>query len=157
QYPNFYGQLEPMKEIGELVKEDKKRMFIASSNPLSLGTLTPPGDFGADIVVGDTQVFGIPAQFGGPHCGYFATTKKLMRKVPGRIDAQRVDEHDIHEYLLNLQSLEQQSSRNKGNSNICFNQASYALASSVARSAFVKDAIQDNAKRNMYHAHYLKN
>src|SRR5699024_5991180 len=63
QYPNFYGQLEPMKEIGELVKEDKKRMFIASSNPLSLGTLTPPGDFGADIVVGDTQVFGIPAQF----------------------------------------------------------------------------------------------
>ena len=157
QYPNFYGQLEPMKEIGELVKEDKKRMFIASSNPLSLGTLTPPGDFGADIVVGDTQVFGIPAQFGGPHCGYFATTKKLMRKVPGRLVGETVDENGIRGYVLTLQAREQHIRRDKATSNICSNQALYALASSVAMSAFGKEGIQDIAKRNMYHAHYLKN
>src|SRR5699024_9686900 len=91
QYPNFFGQIEPLEKINKLIKQQKKTMFIASSNPLSLGYLTPPGEFGADIVVGDTQVFGIPAQFGGPHCGYFATTQKLMRKVPGRFVGQTVD------------------------------------------------------------------
>lgn len=156
QYPNFYGQLEPMKEIGELVKEDKKRMFIASSNPLALGTLTPPGNFGADIVVGDTQVFGIPAQFGGPHCGYFATTKKLMRKVPGRLVGETVDENGVRGYVLTLQAREQHIRRDKATSNICSNQALYALASSVAMTAFGKEGIRDISKRNMYHAHYLK-
>src|SRR5699024_11789283 len=85
QYPNFLGQIEPLEQINEIVEKQSKSMFVVSSNPLALGYLTPPGEFGADIVVGDTQVFGIPAQFGGPHCGYFATTKKLMRKVPGRV------------------------------------------------------------------------
>src|SRR5699024_9714781 len=80
QYPNFFGQIEPLQEVETLLKNQKNTMFIVSSNPLALGYLTPPGEFGADIVVGNTQVFGIPAQFGGPHCGYFATTKKLMRR-----------------------------------------------------------------------------
>src|SRR5699024_7524352 len=92
QYPNFFVQIEPLAEINDLVKENPKTMFITSSNPLAISYLTPPGEFGADIVVGDTQVFGIPAQFGGPHCGYFATTKKLMRKVPGRLVGQTIDE-----------------------------------------------------------------
>src|SRR5699024_9923531 len=63
QYPNFFGQIEPLEKIKELINTQKKTMFVVSSNPLSLGFLTPPGEFGADIVVGDTQVFGIPAQF----------------------------------------------------------------------------------------------
>ena len=67
--------------------------FLA--NPLALGVLTPPGKLGADITVGDAQVFGIPESFGGPHCGYFATTTKLMRKVPGRLVGETVDQKDV--------------------------------------------------------------
>src|SRR5699024_245327 len=68
QYTNFFGVIEPLDKVQTLLENQKKTMFITSSNPLALGYLTPPGEFGADIVVGDTQVFGIPAQFGGPHC-----------------------------------------------------------------------------------------
>lgn len=75
QYPNFYGSIEDLEQIKSFI-EGTKALFIVYANPLALGLLTPPGEFGADIVVGDTQVFGIPSQFGGPHCGYFATTKK---------------------------------------------------------------------------------
>ncbi len=74
QYPNFYGSIEDLEKIKSFI-EGTKALFIVYANPLALGLLTPPGEFGADIVVGDTQVFGIPSQFGGPHCGYFATTK----------------------------------------------------------------------------------
>ena len=82
QYPNFFGRIEPLKEIEEIIHANKS-LFVVSSNPLSLGVLTPPGKFGADIVVGDAQPFGIPTAFGGPHCGYFAVTTKLNAKSPG--------------------------------------------------------------------------
>ncbi|MET1123392.1 glycine dehydrogenase, partial [Priestia megaterium] len=71
QYPNFFGQVEKLADIEKIVHQQKS-LFIVSSNPLSLGALTPPGKFGADVVIGDAQPFGIPTQFGGPHCGYFA-------------------------------------------------------------------------------------
>src|SRR5699024_955951 len=102
QYPNFFGQIEPLAEVNELIKKQKRTMFIVSSNPLALGYLTPPGEFGADIVVGDTQPFGIPVQFGGPHCGYFATTKKLMRRIPGRLVGETVDTDGKRGYVLTL-------------------------------------------------------
>lgn len=156
QYPNFFGQMEPMESIQEIVGENKKTMLIVSSNPLALGYLTPPGEFGADIVVGDTQVFGIPAQFGGPHCGYFATTKKLMRKVPGRLIGQTVDENGVRGYVLTLQAREQHIRRDKATSNICSNQALYALASSVAMTALGKKGMQEVAYANMQKARYLK-
>src|SRR5699024_10250623 len=148
QYPNFFGEIEPLKEIKSIVEQQKKTMMLVSSNPLALGYLTPPAELGADIVVGDTQVFGIPAQYGGPHCGYFETTKKLMRKVPGRLVGETVDENGIRGYVLTLQAREQHIRRDKATSNICSNQALYALASSVAMSAFGKEGIQDIAKRN---------
>ena len=149
QYPNFYGQIEPLEEINNIIKQQKKTMFITSCNPLALGYLTPPGDFGADIVVGDTQVFGIPQQYGGPHCGFFATTKKLMRKVPGRLVGETVDENGIRGYVLTLQAREQHIRRDKATSNICSNQALYALASSVAMTALGKNGIHQMAQLNM--------
>lgn len=156
QYPNFYGQIEPLDQINEIVKQYKKTMLITSCNPLALSYLTPPGDFGADIVVGDTQVFGIPAQFGGPHCGYFATTKKLMRKVPGRLVGETVDENGIRGYVLTLQAREQHIRRDKATSNICSNQALFALASSVAMTAFGKKGLHEMAYLNMQKARYMK-
>ncbi|HLR71662.1 MAG TPA: aminomethyl-transferring glycine dehydrogenase subunit GcvPA [Pseudogracilibacillus sp.] len=156
QYPNFFGQIEPLIEINQLIKQNEKTMFITSSNPLSLGFLTPPGKFGADIVVGDTQVFGIPAQFGGPHCGYFATTKKLMRKTPGRLVGQTTDENGQRGFVLTLQAREQHIRRDKATSNICSNQALYALASSVAMTALGKEGVKEMAYINMQKARYLK-
>lgn len=156
QYPNFFGQVEPLEELKQLIDEQQKTMMVVSSNPLALGYLTPPGDFGADIVVGDTQVFGIPAQFGGPHCGYFATTKKLMRKVPGRLVGQTVDEDGARGFVLTLQAREQHIRRDKATSNICSNQALNALASSVAMSSIGKHGLKKMAELNMKKARYMK-
>lgn len=155
QYPNFYGSIEDLEKIHSFI-EDKKALFIVYANPLALGLLTPPGSFGADIVVGDTQPFGIPAQFGGPHCGYFATTKKLMRKVPGRLVGQTQDDEGNRGFVLTLQAREQHIRRDKAISNICSNQALNALASSIAMSALGKQGIYDIAVQNIEHANYAK-
>ncbi|WP_117160675.1 aminomethyl-transferring glycine dehydrogenase subunit GcvPA [Paraliobacillus sp. X-1268] len=155
QYPNFFGQIEPLATIRQ-VMNNSKAMFVVSSNPLALGYLTPPSEFGADIVVGDTQVFGIPAQFGGPHCGYFATSKKLMRKVPGRLVGQTVDEDGKRGFVLTLQAREQHIRRDKATSNICSNQALNALASSVAMSSLGKKGIKQMAWQNMQKTYYAK-
>lgn len=156
QYPNFFGQIEPLDKVNAIIRKQKKTMFIVSSNPLALGYLTPPGDFGADIVTGDTQVFGIPAQFGGPHCGYFATTDKLKRKVPGRLVGQTTDENGERGFVLTLQAREQHIRRDKATSNICSNQALNALASSVAMSSIGKYGLRKMAVLNMQKARYAK-
>ncbi|WP_226554899.1 aminomethyl-transferring glycine dehydrogenase subunit GcvPA [Priestia aryabhattai] len=153
QYPNFYGQIEPLKEIEEMTHQEKC-MFVVSSNPLSLGLLTPPGEFGADIVIGDAQPFGIPSQFGGPHCGYFATTSKLMRKIPGRLVGQTVDENGKRGFVLTLQAREQHIRRDKATSNICSNQALNALAASVAMTALGKQGVKEMALQNLSKTHY---
>ena len=153
QYPNFFGQIEPLKEI-EQIAHREKGMFVVSSNPLALGALTPPGQFGADIVVGDAQPFGIPLQFGGPHCGYFATTAKLMRKIPGRLVGQTTDEDGKRGFVLTLQAREQHIRRDKATSNICSNQALNALAASVAMTALGKKGVKEMALQNIHKARY---
>ena len=156
QYPNFFGRIEPLKELEEVIHEHKA-LFVVSSNPLSLGVLTPPGKFGADIVVGDAQPLGIPTAFGGPHCGYFAVTSKLMRKVPGRLVGQTTDEAGRRGFVLTLQAREQHIRRDKATSNICSNQALNALAAAVAMTALGKKGIREIAAANLQKAHYAKN
>ena len=155
QYPNFFGGIEPLKEIEE-VAHAKKSLLVVSSNPLSLGALTPPGHFGADIVIGDAQPFGIPTNFGGPHCGYFAVTNKLTRKVPGRLVGQTVDEEGRRGFVLTLQAREQHIRRDKATSNICSNQALNAVAASVAMSALGKKGVKEMAIANIQKANYAK-
>lgn len=156
QYPNFFGQIEPLEEIEPIAHQGKKSMLIVSSNPLSLGLLKPPGEFGADVVAGDCQPFGIPAAFGGPHCGYFSTTSQLMRKVPGRLVGQTVDEQGRRGFVLTLQAREQHIRRDKATSNICSNQALNALAASVAMTALGKNGVKDIAHQNIQKANYAK-
>ncbi|RTQ89536.1 aminomethyl-transferring glycine dehydrogenase subunit GcvPA [Lysinibacillus telephonicus] len=156
QYPNFFGQIEDLKAIADVTHE-AKGLFIVSANPLALGILTPPGKLGADITVGDAQVFGIPESFGGPYCGYFATTTKLMRKVPGRLVGETVDQEGRRGYVLTLQAREQHIRREKATSNICSNQALLALAASVAMTALGKQGIQEMAKQNIVKTRYAKN
>lgn len=155
QYPNFFGRIEPLKELEEIIHAQKS-LFVVSSNPLSLGALTPPGKLGADIVAGDAQPFGIPTAFGGPHCGYFAVTNKLMRKVPGRLVGQTVDEEGRRGFVLTLQAREQHIRRDKATSNICSNQALNALAASVAMTALGKNGVKEMAISNIQKAHYAK-
>ncbi|KIQ95623.1 putative glycine dehydrogenase [decarboxylating] subunit 1 [Anoxybacillus thermarum] len=155
QYPNFFGQIEPLKEL-EPIAHAHKGMFVVASNPLALGVLTPPGQFGADIVVGDAQPFGIPAQFGGPHCGYFAVKSALMRKIPGRLVGQTTDEEGRRGFVLTLQAREQHIRRDKATSNICSNQALNALAASVAMTALGKKGVKEMATMNIQKAHYAK-
>lgn len=155
QYPNFFGRIESLKELEEIIHAHKS-MFVVSSNPLSLGALTPPGKFGADIVVGDAQPFGIPTSFGGPHCGYFAVTSKLMRKVPGRLVGQTTDDEGRRGFVLTLQAREQHIRRDKATSNICSNQALNALAASVAMTALGRKGVKEMAVQNMQKAHYAK-
>ncbi|MCY9264513.1 aminomethyl-transferring glycine dehydrogenase subunit GcvPA [Bacillus haynesii] len=155
QYPNFFGRIEPLKDI-EPIAHKGKSMFIVSANPLALGLLTPPGALGADIVIGDAQPFGIPAAFGGPHCGFFAATKKLMRKVPGRLVGQTEDENGKRGFVLTLQAREQHIRRDKATSNICSNQALNALAASVAMTALGKKGVKEIAWQNLQKAVYAK-
>lgn len=155
QYPNFFGNVEDLVELEKLV-HGKGALLIVSSNPLSLGVLEAPGKLGADIVVGDMQPFGIPASFGGPHCGYFATSAKLMRKMPGRIIGQTKDENGKRGFVLTLQAREQHIRREKATSNICSNQALLALAASISLSSLGKQGVQEMAMMNLQKAHYAK-
>ncbi|WP_431029838.1 aminomethyl-transferring glycine dehydrogenase subunit GcvPA [Lysinibacillus sp. LZ02] len=156
QYPNFFGQIEDIQKIGNITHE-QKALMVVSANPLSLGVLTPPGKLGADIVTGDAQVFGIAEAFGGPHCGFFAVTTKLMRKVPGRLVGETVDQEGRRGYVLTLQAREQHIRRDKATSNICSNQALLALAASVAMTALGKQGVQEMAKQNIVKTRYAKN
>lgn len=156
QYPNFFGQVENLQPLADIT-HDAKGLFIVSSNPLALGVLTPPGKLGADITVGDAQVFGIAESFGGPHCGFFAVTNKLMRKVPGRLVGETVDQDGRRGYVLTLQAREQHIRRDKATSNICSNQALLALAASVAMTALGKQGVQEMAKQNIVKTRYAKN
>ncbi|WP_054949419.1 aminomethyl-transferring glycine dehydrogenase subunit GcvPA [Numidum massiliense] len=155
QSPNFFGNLEDLAAI-EKIAHRHKGLFVVSTNPLSLGIVQPPGAFGADIVVGDAQPLGIPTQFGGPHCGFFATTKKLMRRIPGRIVGQTVDEEGTRGFVLTLQAREQHIRREKATSNICSNQALNALAAGVYMSAMGKQGLTDVAQQNVQKAHYAQ-
>lgn len=154
QYPNFFGTIEDLQEIKKVV-EESKALLIVSSNPVALGALESPGALGADIVVGDMQPFGIPMSYGGPHAGYLAVTKKLMRTLPSRIVGQTADEDGKRGFVMALTTREQHIRREKATSNYSSNQALYTLASAIAMTAYGKQGIQELAKRNITNTHYL--
>lgn len=153
QYPNFFGGIEDLKALADAAHA-KGAYLIAVVDPIALGLLEAPGALGADIVVGEGQGLGLSVSFGGPYLGFFATTEKLMRKMPGRIVGQTVDNRGNRGFVLTLQAREQHIRRDKANSNICSNQALCALTAAVYLSTVGKVGLQEVASQCIQKANY---
>ncbi len=153
QTPNFFGQLEELAGLADAVHAAGALLCVVT-NPISLGLFTPPGELGADIVVGEGQPLGIPLSYGGPYLGFFATRKKHVRKTAGRIVGQTVDTQGRRAYVLTLSAREQHIRRAKATSNICTNQGLMALAATVYLSLMGKRGLREVAELCYHRAHY---
>jgi glycine dehydrogenase subunit 1 len=153
QYPDFLGQIEDFTQLGQEAQK-VGALFCVVVNPLSLGLLKPPSDFGADIVVGEGQTLGIPLSFGGPYLGIFATREKYVRKMAGRLVGETKDTRGQRGYVLTLTPREQHIRRDKATSNICTNQGLMALASAVYLSMMGKNGLRKVAELCYHKAHY---
>ncbi|MGM9558319.1 MAG: aminomethyl-transferring glycine dehydrogenase subunit GcvPA [Oscillospiraceae bacterium] len=154
QQPNFNGLFEDAEAIGEAAHA-AGAMFVMGCNPIALAIMKTPAECGADVAVGEAQPLGMPIGYGGPYLGYMATTAKYMRKLPGRIVGQTVDDKGQRAYVLALQAREQHIRREKASSNICSNEALCALTASVYMAAMGPDGMAQAATQSMSKAHYL--
>ena len=154
QQPNAMGIVEDYTGFAEACHE-QKALFIMDSVAADLAVLKTPGEWGADIAVGDGQSLGIPMQWGGPYVGYMCCTEKLIRKMPGRIVGMTKDNRDQRAFVLTLQAREQHIRRQKATSNICSNQSLMALFVTIYMSLMGKQGLKEAAELSYAGAHYL--
>ena len=154
QYPNAFGVVEDYTGFADACHENKA-LFIMNSVAADLAVLKTPGEWGADIAVGDGQSLGIPMQWGGPYVGYMCCTEKLIRKMPGRIVGMTKDNRAQRAFVLTLQAREQHIRRQKATSNICSNQSLMALFVTIYMSLMGKQGLKEAAQLSYAGAHYL--
>lgn len=154
QSPNFFGQIEDVQQAAEAVHTVGAKL-IMGCNPIALGLYKTPAELGADIAVGEGQPLGMPLSFGGPYLGFMATTKAMMRKLPGRIVGETTDVDGKRAFVLTLQAREQHIRREKASSNICSNQALCAMTAAVYLAAVGPEGLKQVANLCYQKAHYL--
>lgn len=154
QNPNFYGNLEPMAELTELAHR-QGALAIVAVDPIALGVLKPPGEYGVDVVVGEGQPLGLPMGFGGPLLGFYACKEAYVRRLPGRIIGETVDVEGRRGFVMTLRTREQDIRRERATSNICTNEALMALAAAIYLSALGKQGLRRVANLCLQKAHYL--
>ena len=153
QYPNFYGYIEDMGTLAAAA-HNQGALFVVSADPMAMGMFHPPGHYGADIVTGEGQPLGIPPSYGGPYLGLFATKQEYIRQMPSRLSGRTVDSQGRTGYVLTLQTREQHIRRERATSNICTNEALYALASTIYLAALGKQGLRNVAELCYQKAHY---
>jgi glycine dehydrogenase subunit 1 len=154
QQPNFYGVLEEPQAISDLAHRSGA-LLIACVDPISLGILAAPGEYAADLAVGDGQPLGIPLSFGGPYVGFIACTEALTRRMPGRLVGATVDAQGRRGYVLTLQAREQHIRREHATSNITTNHALMALAATVYMAHMGGEGLKQLAELSAQRAHHL--
>jgi glycine dehydrogenase subunit 1 len=153
QYPNFFGLIEPLAPVAESAHR-VGALAVACVDPIALGVLKPPGEYGYDIVVGEGQGLGNAMGFGGPMLGLFACKQEHLRRIPGRIVGQTTDIEGRRGYVMTLRTREQDIRREKATSNICTNEALCALASTVFMASLGKHGFRELAETCTQKAHY---
>jgi glycine dehydrogenase subunit 1 len=153
QTPNFFGQIENLEGVAEQVHAAGALLCLAV-DPISLGLLKAPGQWGADIVVGEGQSLGIPLSYGGPYLGFFATRKDYVRKMAGRLVGEAHDKEGRRGFVLTLSTREQHIRREKATSNICTNQGLMALAATIYLSTLGKNGLRHVAELCWHKSHY---
>ena len=154
QQPNYHGIVEDFSGFADSCHAHKS-LFIVNSVAADLALLKTPGEWGADVAVGDGQSLGIPMAFGGPSVGYMCCTEKLMRKMPGRIVGKTVYNRGQRVFVLTLQAREQHIRRQKATSNICSNESLMALFVTIYMSVMGKEGVKEAAQMSYDGAHYL--
>lgn len=154
QNPNYYGTLEDVKSLGEMT--EGKTFSVLITDPISLGVLEKPGNYGIDIVVGDGQSLGNGLNLGGPYLGYMAVSRKHIRRIPGRVAGLTKDSRDNRAFVLTLQAREQHIRRYKATSNICSNQSLNALVSSIYLNVLGPTGLKEVCRQAYAKATYLR-